>query len=68
LGAPAGSFEPDDHRWVLEDAATSFDEIEKATLGGVALWSSANPSQAAARLGMAPVSLLRWRGRRRVDP
>jgi hypothetical protein len=64
LGAPAGSFEPDDHHWVLEYAATSFDEIEKATLRGVALWSSANVTQAAARLGMAPVSLSRWLDRR----
>jgi hypothetical protein len=68
LGAPARGFEPDDHRWVLENAATSFDEIEKATLRGVALWSSPNMSQAAARLGMAPVSLLRWLGRRNLGP
>jgi hypothetical protein len=64
LGAPAGSFEPDDHRWVLEYAAASFDEIEKATLRGVALWSSANTSRAAAVLGMASVSLSRWLARR----
>jgi hypothetical protein len=68
LGVPAGSFEPDDHRWVLEETATSFDEIEKATLRRVALWSSPNMSQAAARLGMAPVSLLRWLERRNVAP
>jgi hypothetical protein len=68
LGAPTGSFEPDDHRWVLEYAATSFDEIEKATLRCVALMSSANLSQAATRLGMAPVSLLRWLGRRNLEP
>jgi hypothetical protein len=66
LGAPAGSFEPNDHRWVLEDAATSFDEIEKATLRCVALMSSANISRAAATLGMAQVSLLRWLGRRNL--
>lgn len=66
LGAPATSFEPDDHRWVLEQAATSFDEIEKATLRGIALRASANLSQAAARLGMAPVSLSRWLGRRNL--
>jgi hypothetical protein len=68
LGAPAGSFESDDHRWVLENAVASFDEIEKATLRCVALWSSANLSQAAAWLGMAPVSLSRWFGRRNLEP
>lgn len=66
FGAPAGIFEPDDHRWVLEYAATSFDEIEKATLRRIALRSSVNTSRAAAVLGMAPVSLLRWLGRRNL--
>ena len=64
LGAPATSFHPDDHRWVLEHAAASLPEIEKTTLRRVALRSSANLSRAAARLGMAPVSLSRWLGRR----
>lgn len=65
LEAPAGSFQPDDHRWVLECAAESLAEIEKATLRRVALRSSVNLSRAAARLGMAPVSLSRWLGRRK---
>ena len=68
LGVPARSFEPDDHRWVLDYAATSFDEIEKAILRCVALMSSSNTSRAAAVLGMAPVSLLRWLGRRNLGP
>jgi hypothetical protein len=38
--------------------------IEKATLRLVALRVSANTSIAAARLGMAPVSLFRWMERR----
>jgi hypothetical protein len=63
LGAPAASFQPDDHRWVLEHAAASLPEIEKATLRRVALRTSANLSRAAARLGMAPVSLSRWLAR-----
>ena len=63
LDVPATSFLPDDRRWVLEHAATSLPEIEKATLRRVALRSSANVSRAAARLGMAPVSLSRWLAR-----
>jgi ActR/RegA family two-component response regulator len=64
-GAPATSFQPDDHHWVLEHAAPSLPEIEKATLRRVALRASGNLSRAAARLGMAPVSLSRWLGRRK---
>jgi hypothetical protein len=64
LGAPATSFGPDDHGWVLAHAARSLPEIEKATLRRVALRSSKNLSCAAARLGMAPVSLSRWLARR----
>jgi hypothetical protein len=63
LGAPATSFGPDDRGWVLA-RATSLSEIEKATLRRVALQSSRNLSRAAARLGMAPVSLSRWLTRR----
>lgn len=64
LGAPAASFQREDHRWILEHASTSLFDIEKATLRRVALRSSANMTRAAARLGMAPVSLFRWLGRR----
>lgn len=54
--------------WVREHAATSLAEIEKATLRLVAIRSSRNVSAAAARLGMAPVSLSRWICRRTLPP
>lgn len=66
LGAPASSFTEADRRWVCRHAATSFDEIEQATLRLVALRTSANVSMAAARLRMRPVSLMRWIGRRKL--
>jgi hypothetical protein len=71
LGAPDTGFTDDDRAWVNEHAATSLVEIEKATLRLVALRVSRNMSRAAARLGIAPVSLSRWVGRRRlpsIDP
>jgi hypothetical protein len=68
LGAPATSFGPDDRRWVVAHGATSLSEIEKATLRRVALQFSPNLSRAAARLGMAPVSLSRWLTRRSGRP
>jgi hypothetical protein len=64
LHAPRSTFLPVDHAWVREHAATSLPEIEKATVRLVALRASRNLSVAAARLGMAPVSLSRWIGRR----
>jgi pSer/pThr/pTyr-binding forkhead associated (FHA) protein len=64
LRAPAACFTAADLRWVVDHAASSLDEIEKATLRVVAIKSSYNPSQAAELLGMAPVSLVRWLGRR----
>ena len=48
---------------VLERVA-SFAELEKTALRIVALASARNPSQAAVRLGIAPVSLKRWLHRR----
>lgn len=48
---------------VLE-RVTSFTELEKTALRIVALASMRNPSQAAVRLGIAPVSLTRWLHRR----
>jgi hypothetical protein len=48
---------------ILADIA-SFAELEKTTLRIVALASTPNPSQAAARLGMTHVSLTRWLHRR----
>jgi DNA-binding transcriptional LysR family regulator len=64
LAAPPSSFTTGDHAWVRNNAATSLAEIETATLWLVALRTSRNLSHAAARLGMAPVSLSRWLGRR----
>ena len=66
LAASASSFTVDDHAWVRAHAAMSLVEIEKATLRLVAIRTSRNVSCAAARLGMAPVSLTRWIGRRRL--
>jgi hypothetical protein len=58
------SFTESDHAWVRQHAATSLAEVDKATLRLVALRTSRNMSEAAARLEMAPVSLSRWIGRR----
>lgn len=66
LATPRSGFHASDHEWVREYACQSLPEIEKATLRLVALRASRNLSDAAARLGMAPVSLARWVGRRRM--
>jgi hypothetical protein len=66
LAAPAASFTTDDHAWVRNHAAGSLAEIEVATVRLVAFYTSRNLSHAAARLGMAPVSLSRWFGRREL--
>jgi hypothetical protein len=66
IGAPRGGFPAVDRAWVREHSASSLPEIEKATLRLVALRDSRNLSNAAARLGMAPVSLSRWIGRREL--
>jgi DNA-binding transcriptional regulator YiaG len=68
LGVPASSFTAADRSWVRRHAATSFDEIEKATMRLVAIRTLPNLSQAAARLGMTPMSLKRWAGRRKLPP
>jgi hypothetical protein len=57
-----------DRQWVLENIPLTLPEIEKATLRLVAIRASRNMSNAAARLGMAPVSLSRWIGRRKLPP
>ena len=59
LRAPASSFAAADHRWVRDHAAASLAEIEKATIRLVTVRTSRNRSHAAARLGMAAVSLSR---------
>jgi hypothetical protein len=67
LGVHNTCFTDPDRAWILEYRASSLSEIEKATMRLVALRASANVSGAAARLGMAPVSLSRW-ARRRTPP
>jgi hypothetical protein len=64
LGTPRTSFSAVDREWVRTYSASSHPEIEKGTLRLVAIRQSRNFSNAAARLGMAPVSLSRWIGRR----
>lgn len=65
LNAREACFTPLDRRWILEHAK-SLTEIEKTTVRVVALRMSRNLSDAAARLGMAPVSLWRWILRRNL--
>lgn len=66
LSVPGAAFPFADQAWVREHACTSLPEIEKATLRLVALRASRSLSNAAQRLGMAPVSLSRWIGRREL--
>ena len=66
LGAREPCFTNADRAWVLAHATKSLSEIEKTTRRLVALRTSATMSNAAARLGMAPVSLSRWMGRRNL--
>jgi pSer/pThr/pTyr-binding forkhead associated (FHA) protein len=64
LGAPRTGFQPEDRAWVRRYSAATLPDIEKATLRLVAIRDSRNISSAAGLLGMAPVSLSRWIGRR----
>jgi len=64
LGTLRTTFQEVDRQWVRAHAASSLPAIEKATLRLVAFRESRNVSNAAARLGMAPVSLSRWMERR----
>jgi len=66
LGVRRDCLTEEDRTWILDHEASSLSDIEKATLRLVALRTSANMSTAAARLGMAPVSLSRWIGRRKI--
>jgi len=68
LGTLETSFTDADRRWVIEHAARSLLEIEKATLRLVALRASTSLGGAARRLGMAPISLSRWVNRRPRAP
>jgi pSer/pThr/pTyr-binding forkhead associated (FHA) protein len=66
LGTLRTSFLPADREWVRAYSASSLHDIDKATLRLVALRESRNLTSAAERLGMAPVSLARWVGRRKL--
>jgi hypothetical protein len=66
MGGSEAHFTDRDRVWTLEHGSSTLSEIEKTTLRLVALRSSRNVSNAAARLGMAPVSLSRWIDRRRL--
>jgi hypothetical protein len=65
LHARDACFTAGDRRWIIEHP-TSLAEIEKATMRVVALRMSRHLSEAADRLGMAPVSLWRWILRRKL--
>lgn len=58
---------PEDRAWLLRHAVTSLPELEKATLRLLALRTTPSLAGAAARLGMAPVSLRRWLRRRNLE-
>jgi DNA-binding NtrC family response regulator len=68
LDAPRKSFTSADRDWVLAHEAQSLSAIERATLRLIALRTSPNVNRAAARLGMAHVSLTRWIRRRKKLP
>ncbi len=67
LASATSALAEHDRQWLIERAAVmSLAEIEKSVLRLVAVRNSATLSHAAARLGMAQVSLSRWVGRRRL--
>ena len=70
LEAGDGCFTRADLQWVMDCAATSLPEIEKATLRLVALRKSTSVRHAAEILGIRQVSLIRWLRRRKslVNP
>jgi hypothetical protein len=66
LGTARTDFRSADRAWVRMHFASSLPDIEKATLRLVATREARFLSNAAARLGMAPISLSRWIGRRKL--
>jgi hypothetical protein len=64
LGAAPGSFTDVERAWVAQHEATSFADIEIATLRIVALNDAGNVHKAAARLGLSHVALGDWFKRR----
>jgi len=57
-----------DRAWVIANTPRTLPEIEKSTRRLVALRMADDPRHAAEILGMAPVSLQRWIGRRTLPP
>jgi hypothetical protein len=68
LGGDDACFTDADRTWVIDHAAATLPEIEKATLRLVALRISKSINRAAELLGMSPVALGQWIGRRQVPP
>jgi hypothetical protein len=67
LGISHAAFTRADHDWVVAHEAATLPEIEKATSRLLALrHENGNVTRAAARLGMARMSLHKWIGRRRL--
>lgn len=66
LRAARAVFTDTDREWVRMYSAKSLPDIEKGALRLIAINLSPNVSNAAERLGMAPVSLSRWIGRRKL--
>jgi hypothetical protein len=64
LDAEPASFTDTDRDWVVRREASSFAEIEVATLRIVACNHAGNPHRAAARLGLSHVALGNWLKRR----
>ncbi len=64
LGARPDAFTAEDQAWIAQNYASTLHEVEKATMRLVALRAAGSISGAAELLGMAPVSLRRWIGRR----
>jgi hypothetical protein len=64
LGVDKLCFTVTDRQWVIDNGAASLSVIEKATMRLLALKTANSLSQAAERLGMAPVTLSRWAHRR----
>ena len=64
LGAGDTGLTDHDRAWILEHAAGTLSQIEKATLRLVALRLSSSVTEAAGRLGMSHVALGEWLARR----
>jgi len=68
MGPREARFTEADRAWVIDNTPRTLQEIAKATRRLVALRMSEDLPRAAEILGMAPVSLERWIGRRTLPP